>query len=353
MKGDTKSIQRRARSGNAATKPAPAHDIFSSLAAAVAVLTFSIAPMATAQPCCRGDQRAQAERTAPVAQRNERATFGDRSAGRHTSAIMLGTSVALAVYGKRQWWRDGFSHRFTAVNEGWFGADTYSGGADKLGHFYMTYASSRLLTRAFAWDGASHAKSLQIAAWYTLGAFAGIEVLDGFSRKWNFSREDMLMNAAGVGAAVLFERHPDIDRMFDLRVLYRPSNEEGRRFDPFGDYSGQTYLVAAKLAGFHAFSHPGLLRYVEVTAGYGTRGFDAGSGRRGTRNVYVGLSLNLSELLDRTNTAEGPARRLASTALEYVQIPGTAALLRHPLEPHRASPRQPEGANPAGTTMRR
>lgn len=333
MKGDTPSNRGRARSNSAASMPAPSNHICSSFAAAVAVLTFGIAPTGMAQLRCGADQHAQAEPAAPATQRNERATFGDRSAGRHTGAIMLGTSVALAVYGKRQWWRDGFSHRFKAVNEGWFGADTYSGGADKLGHFYMTYASARLLTRAFAWDGASHAKSVQIAAWYTLGAFAGIEVLDGFSRKWNFSREDMLMNAAGVGAAVLFERHPDIDRMFDLRVLYRPSNEEGRRFDPFGDYSGQTYLVVAKLAGFHAFAHPGLLRYVEVSAGYGTRGFDGGSGRRGTRNIYVGLSLNLSELLNRKNTAEGSARRLANTMLEYVQIPGTAALARHSLKP--------------------
>lgn len=342
MREDRKWGVRRARFGDAATTLPPARAIFSS--AAVAVLGFGMATLATAQSC-RGAE-AHVQRAAP-AHRCELMTLDERSAGRHSGAIMLGTSLALAVYGRRQWWRDGFGNRFKAVNEGWFGADTYSGGADKLGHFYMTYASSRLLTRAFVRDGGSHARSVQVAALYTLAAFASVEVLDGFSRKWDFSREDMLMNAAGVGAAVLLERYPDIDRKFDLRILYRPSNEQGQGFDPFGDYSGQTYLAVAKLAGFHDFGHSNLLRYVEVTAGYGTRGFDAGSGRRGTRNVYVGLSLNLSELLNRTSTGAGPARRVADTMLEYVQIPGTVALWRHELDAHRGNRGQPEGAAPA------
>lgn len=312
--------------------------------AVVVLVTFLVAPIAAAHEGMMDDQRQQAVRADPAVQRGERGISDLPPAGRHTTAIMIGTSAALAVYGKRKWWRDGFRGRFTAVNEGWFGADTYSGGADKLGHFYMTYASARLLTKAFVWDGATHAESLQIAAWYTLGAYAAIEVLDGFSKKWNFSREDMLMNVAGVGAAVLLERHPELDRKFDLRVLYRPSNEDGRSFDPFGDYSGQTYLVVAKLAGFPALRHTGLLRYVEIGAGYGTRGFDHGRGRHGTRNIYVGLSLNLSELLHRPKTGEeGRAQRLARTTLEYVQLPGTALLSRHPLNPGQHDLRQPEG----------
>lgn len=274
-------------------------------------------------------------------QKRARAPENDALAGRHPAAIMIGTSVALAMYGKRKWWQDGFQGRFTAVNEGWFGQETYSGGADKLGHFYMTYAASRLLKRAFVWDGASDATALRIAAWYTLGAFAAIEVADGFSRKWNFSREDMLMNAAGVGVAVLLERHPGLDRMLDLRVRYRPSREGGRRFDPFGDYSGQTYLVVGKLAGIAPLRRHGLLRYVEVAVGYGTRGYEHGAGQ-GARNVYVGLSLNLSELIGNTATEQaGRMRSFAGTALEFVQIPGTVMLSRHTLPRGHARPAGP------------
>lgn len=306
--------------------------------AAVAVLAGATAGSATAAQACRGAARPAALSTAP----------GERPAGSHAGAILLGTSAALAVYGKQQWWGDGFDGRFKAVNEGWFGASTYSGGADKLGHFYMSYASTRLLTCALVADGGGHARSLRIAAWYALGAFAAIEVLDGFSRQWTFSREDMLMNAAGVGAAVLLERHPGIDRVLDLRLLYRPSREPGQDFDPFGDYSGQTYLVVARLAGFAPLRRHELLRYVELSAGYGTRGFDAGRGRRGTRNLYAGLSLNLSELLNHTSRAgQGRARRLADTMLEYV--PGTAVLLRRSLDALPAAASAPQGGAAALT----
>lgn len=256
---------------------------------------------------------------------------------RHAQAILIGTSAALATYGWRNWWRDGFRSRFRTTSEGWFGRDTYSGGADKLGHFYMPYASSRLLTRLLVWNGAAHANALQTAGWYTLGAYAAIEVLDGFSRNWRFSHEDMVMNVAGVGAGAVLELYPALDRKFDVRVLYRPSREEGRRFDPFGDYSGQTYLFVTKLAGFDGLPRTSWLRYVELTAGYGSRGFAPAHQRSGTRKLYVGVSFNLSELLARPQNGERPAAIVARTVLEYVQLPGTAVMAHRALPPRQAA----------------
>lgn len=255
----------------------------------------------------------------------------------HTGLILLGTSAALVVYGQRKWWQDGFRGRFTAVNEGWFGQRTYSGGADKLGHFYMTHAATRLLAWTLAHEGTPDQVALRTAAWYTLGAFAAIEVLDGFSKQWRFSREDMLMNAAGVGTAVLFARNPGLDRRFDLRLLYRRSGEEGGSFDPFGDYSGQTYLAVAKVAGFTQLPRSDIRRYLEFAVGYGTRGYGAGGQRQGQRNLYIGVSLNLSEALASAGPGDpGPARRLARGALEFIQVPGTAFLVRHPLRAETA-----------------
>ena len=62
-----------------------------------------------------------------------------------------------------------------------------------------------------------------------------------------------------------------------------------------------------------------LLRYFEVTAGYGTRGYESGQpGVERRRNVYFGLSLNLSEILAQTvfrGTSErSGARRSRSIA---------------------------------------
>ena len=261
-----------------------------------------------------------------------RAPGEDRFLPPRTTAIMVGGSLAIAAYGKRKWWRDGFNRRFRTVDEDFFGQGTYSGGADKLGHFYMNYVGTRLFAKLFEWDGNAPARALRLAAAYTLGTFAAVEVIDGFSRKWRFSKEDLLMNAAGVGAALLMESNPRLDRMLDLRFQYRPSREGGQGVDPFGDYSGQTYLVVAKAAAVPALREHPVLRYAELAVGYGTRGYSAGSDGPRSRNVYVGVSLNLSELLNGTVFRDAPsAQWFARTALEFVQVPGTAALARHTL----------------------
>ena len=55
-------------------------------------------------------------------------------------------SLAISTWGIAQWgW---FQHSPVAKTEGWFGANTSSGGADKTGHFYMSY----LLSEFFLWD---------------------------------------------------------------------------------------------------------------------------------------------------------------------------------------------------------
>lgn len=255
---------------------------------------------------------------------------------RRTLGIILGNSLAVALYGNRHWWQDGFHSGFRSVQEGWFGENTYSGGADKLGHFYMNYAGTRLFARAFDWAGNAPEKSLEMAGWLMLGTFTAVEVLDGFSKQWRFSREDVFMNAAGIGAAILLEKNPTLDRLIDLRLLYQPSS--GRSFEPFGDYSGQTYLVVAKASGVPGLQAHPFLRYLELAVGYGSRGYASrrtGGTDERARHVYVGISLNLSEVLNanvfKSSREERRAQRVTNTVLEFVQVPGTAVFTKHQL----------------------
>jgi hypothetical protein len=252
-----------------------------------------------------------------------------------TWGIIGGGAVALAVYGMNNWWDEGFTGDFRSVNEGWFGQNTNDGGADKLGHMYANYAGTRLLARSLEWAGNDPDSALRIAAWSTFLAFTAIEVADAYTTKWRFSKEDAIMNAVGVGLGVVTEKNPGLDRLFDFRLMYRPSDEERTNyFDPFGDYSGQTYLLVAKASGVERFRDHPLLRYVELAVGYGTRGYggppDVPSDP--SRNIYFGISLNLSELLGQTafggarGNARGPVQRGVDGFLEYVQIPGTVAL---------------------------
>ncbi len=209
-------------------------------------------------------------------------------------AAIATEAVAIGAYGLRKWWHSDFAGGFDTTNEGWFGANTQFGGADKLGHMYVNYANVRLLTPLFESMGNDRGKSVALATWATLGIFTGVEIADGYSRQWRFSPQDELANAAGVALGALCETHPDLDRVLDFRVDYRRSPRSSH-FDPFSDYSELKFLFVLKADGFDSLRDNGALRYLELAAGYGTQGYDTGGPR--SRTVYVGLSLNLARLL--------------------------------------------------------
>jgi hypothetical protein len=257
------------------------------------------------------------------------------SVHRRTLAVIGGELLLLGWYGKTNWWQEGNTGEFRTVKEGWFGQNTYAGGADKLGHFYMNYVGSRVVAHALRWAGNDDAGAVTLGTLTTLGAMTVVEIIDGYSKRWRFSREDAVMNVLGAGAAVLMERNPAVDRLLDFRLHYKPSASNQYNFDPFGDYSGQTYIVALKASGIPGLREHRWLRYVELVAGYGARDFPENrpniSGDHRTRNVYAGISLNLSEVLGSTvfkNSPDSRARKFTNAVLEFVQPPGTA-VYRH------------------------
>jgi len=246
------------------------------------------------------------------------------------NTLIIGTGATLvAAYGSHNWWRSGFGGGFDTANEGWFGSGTGYGGADKLGHVYSNYAGVRLLTPLFESAGNSREASVSLAAWSTLGIYTAVEVVDGYSRRWKFSPQDAIANAAGALLGVVLETHPELDAIFDFRVDYRRS-PRSPDFDPFGDYSAQKYLLVVKADGFAPLRENKALRYFEVALGYGTRGYDTGGERH--RDAYLGLSLNLTRLLA-DGVYEG---RMHSTAFQrgtdrlfdLVQFPAIAYVRR-------------------------
>ena len=248
------------------------------------------------------------------------------------NAAVIGAAGALvAVYGHKQWWSEGFGGGFTQANEGWFGGDTPYGGTDKLGHMYSNYGSVRLLTPLFETIGNTHEAATRLAGWTTIGIFTAVEVLDAYSRKYDFSAQDALMNVAGTVLGVALESHPDLDDKFDFRLAYKPSSGSG--FKPFGDYSGQRYLFIVKADGFAATRHVPVLRYLEFGVGYQARGFDEGQERN--RDLYFAVSLNLARLL--ADGAYGgrmhstPVQRGAERFFELIQLP-TAVYSSHSLD---------------------
>jgi len=259
----------------------------------------------------------------------------DPQLGVKNALLGVGEVLAVAWYGKQNWWQDGFRGHFRTADEGWFGQDTYAGGADKLGHFYTNYVGGRLLTRAFRAMGNEPDAALLLGTTLALGTMTAVEVADGYAKGWRFSKQDAFMNLAGTGAALLFEKYPGLDALVDLRFQYHRSGVENRRFDPFGDYSGQTYVLALKASGVPGLREAPVLRYLELAAGYGVRNYsptrpDVNAQRY--RQTYVGIALNLSELLRGADPDRRlPGRGALDTAFEYLQLPGTAAFRRHRL----------------------
>jgi hypothetical protein len=249
-----------------------------------------------------------------------------------TRAFMTAGIDLTALYGYNNWWQDGFSGGFKTSREGWFGQNTDYGGADKLGHAFFGYAGTRLMTRAFRWSGNDDETALRLGFWTAVGTLLGVEVLDGFSQKWRFSTEDAIVNVAGGLLGWWLESHPAADELIDVRLQYsRSSGPDGkRRFDPFGDYSGQRYVLALKASGVPALREWPLLRYLELNLGYAARDYEVESRAVATptRYRYVGVSLNLSELLRGTvyKDRSSPSRMQQFTegVFEFVQVPAAA-----------------------------
>lgn len=250
------------------------------------------------------------------------------------AAVIGGIAVTIGIYGASSWWEDGLSGSFRTVDEGWFGRNSYAGGADKAGHAFFTYTGARLLKRGFVALGNDPGRALPLGVWTSLGVMTGVELVDGFSKKFQFSVEDAVANAAGALFAALAETDPRLDALLDFRLLYRRS-DDARRLggaDPISDYSGQTFLLAVKADGVPRFREVPIVRYLELQVGYNTRGYEPNDGVKidPHRRVYYGVGINLSRLLSdtvfRSGLKGGRIQRGTDTAVEYLGVPGTAAL---------------------------
>jgi hypothetical protein len=240
---------------------------------------------------------------------------------RYETAALFATITAVGIYS----WNWGSSD-FRFNSEGWFGSDTGSGGSDKLGHAFTSYAFTNLLTEAMLARGGSSVYAPLTAGLISTGLMTYVELFDGFSEDHGFSYEDMIIDLLGIGLAYARHRVPGLREGLDFRLEYWPSGHKG--FRPLSDYSGLRYLLAFKLSGVEPLRTTPL-RYVELHAGYYTRGFlreERLAGEDKERTLFVGIGVNLNELFFGRKAKENPtvfdrARRLV---FEHIQVPYTS-----------------------------
>ncbi len=254
-----------------------------------------------------------------------------------TLRLTAGAFLIVPVVGVLSWWR--YSHApFHVTHEGWFGSDTYAGGADKASHFFASYVGGSLLTGAYESLGHSPRESCLLA--FGVAAVSGllVEVGDG-TAYYGFSWEDLGMDwlgaLTGVGVAAAH-----IEDLVGFRYGYvgarRPPGAEDN--DGATDYSNHIYTADFKFSGAlrRLNWRPGAARFLIFSLTYGSKGYRFSSVDLRQRNLGFELGLNMPEILlavgVRETTWWGKA---LLTLLQYVRLPFTALGFRYDLNHHR------------------
>lgn len=233
--------------------------------------------------------------------------------------LNIGGAAAITAYGVGFW--DYFQTSPKADGEDWFGRTTKHGGADKLGHFWATYSMSHLFSYVYRWWDYDREQANTLGALSGLGLQTLMEVGDAFSADFGFSYEDALMNFAGAGTAYLLGKYPELANKIDFRLEYKPTSFKDLSGDLLTDYERQRYLIALKLDGFEMF-HNSYLSYLELQAGYYTRGYDGytpGAVDNRRRNVFMGVGFNVSKLVQNF---------VDIGFFDYIQVPYTSASIK-------------------------
>jgi len=236
------------------------------------------------------------------------------SIGQRAVLVNTGIAAAVAAYGFVNWgWGES---SFTFTDEGWFGSNTGSGGADKIGHAYTGAVITALASSLYRHWGSDDAEAARLGAFGGLLATTLVEVGDGFSDDHGFSWEDQAFNIAGVGLEYFRQRYPEVRERVHFRWEYFPSSSvrSGRKTDITTDYGGSRWMLAFPLQAW--LKDDGWLDGFEILVGYGTRGFD-GPGQ-GRRHPFIGIGIHLPLAKDKLRI-DGPTR-----VLEYLQVPYTA-----------------------------
>jgi hypothetical protein len=120
----------------------------------------------------------------------------------------------VTAWGVANW--DYFSQSPQTTSEGWFGNDTQSGGADKLGHAYTSYVLTHGLSNLYDSWCFSKTDAARYGALSSLAIVAYMELGDSFSN-FGASKEDMISNILGVTFGSFTYRNPQLSNILDFR----------------------------------------------------------------------------------------------------------------------------------------
>ncbi len=243
---------------------------------------------------------------------------------------LFGSIPAVVVLWGVGTWGWGTTSGWHFKDDGWgLEQDSYTGGADKVGHTWGIYAISRIGSYAFEEGGDSRTRAALKGFLFGQLIGLGIEVGDGFGDTYGFAWGDMVWNLGGSIVALLFDLYPPLDNLIGFQIEYWPSEDHRKQssdkwIEVTSDVTGQKFILALKLAGI-PYIRETILQYFQIDFGYYTRGywFSNSTYDYQTRHMYIGFAFNLSRMSEKT-LPRGGFRSFFTTLFKYYHTPYTA-----------------------------
>jgi hypothetical protein len=244
-----------------------------------------------------------------------------------------------AVGGYFLWWQRRKIVPFDTWSEGWFGENTYAGGADKTSHFVLGYIGGRYLQHAYEKTGHSSdgARLLSVAG--MAAAALLVEVVDGFTG-YRFCWEDATITTAGAVTGALIDR-AGLGDTLGFRTGRVPTHvpkdpnvvTEGSVSYHFELYSLDVHL-SGLLPRLGVAAGPG--RFFLFSLTYNTRGYGFVRDEFRQRNIGLDVGLDLPEIARALGVREErfPGKQLLFV-LRYFRLPFTAVGFRYDLNHRR------------------
>ncbi|MFT3680400.1 MAG: DUF2279 domain-containing protein [Ferruginibacter sp.] len=150
---------------------------------------------------------------------------------------------------------------------------------DKVGHAVTAYNVSAIQCDLMRWSGVENKKAAWIGGLTALGMQTIVEIFDGFSTHWGFSKGDMLANIAG-SAIFTAQQIAWGDQRVKLKfsfhktifAKYNPKDLGSNIWQRWiKDYNGQTYWLSVNPYSFMK-SNTSFPAWLNLNLGYGAEG---------------------------------------------------------------------------------
>jgi hypothetical protein len=150
---------------------------------------------------------------------------------------------------------------------------------DKIGHATTAYNIGTIQYDLMRWCGVSNNSSIAVGGLTAVGYMSIIEIFDGFSSKWGFSKGDMLANIFGAALFAAQQKGWNQQRI-EMKWSFHASPyanyypaELGSHFlsRMLKDYNGQTYWLSFNVASFLP-AKSGFPYWLNLSVGYGAEG---------------------------------------------------------------------------------